>query len=58
MVSADNLLIYPDCKISFYLKIGASDKQLVAIISKNNKPIALFSGVLIKPRFNYNATDK
>ena len=34
------------------------DKQLVAVISKNNKPIKLFSIRIIKPQSNYTTTKK
>ena len=42
MVSADNLLCYLESNFPFMLHTVASDKQLCAIISYNNKPIVLF----------------
>ena len=43
MVSAETLLIYPDWIIPFTVHTDASDKQLGAVISPNNKPIGFFS---------------
>ena len=42
MVSADTLLSYPYCKIPSKNSNDNSDKQLGAVISQNNKPIAFF----------------
>ena len=42
MVSAENLLSYPDWTIIFTVHTDAFDKQLVAVISHNNKPVAFF----------------
>ena len=39
MVSDDNILIYPDLKITFTVYTDDSDKHLGAVISHNNKPI-------------------
>ena len=36
----------------------ASDKRIGAIISHNNKPIALFSRRINKPQQNYTTTEK
>ena len=58
MVSAKTLLHYPDWKIPFTVHIDASDKQLVTVISQNNKPIAVFSRILRKPQRNYTETKK
>ena len=48
MVSAETLMIYPYCKLIFTVHTDASDKQLGAVFSQNNKPIHFFSGKLIK----------
>ena len=42
MVSAKTLSSYPDQKIPFTVHTDASDQQVVAVISHNNKPIAFF----------------
>ena len=39
MVSAETLLNYPGWRIPFAVNNEASDKQLGAVISHNNKPI-------------------
>ena len=58
MLSAETLLSYPYWKLQFTVNTDASNKQLGALISKNNKPIALFSRILSKPQHNYATTDK
>ena len=58
MVSAETLLSYPDWKLLFTVHTDASDKQLGAVISQNNKPIAVFSRKLIKPQRNYTTNKK
>ena len=58
MVSAETLLSFPDWKIPFTVHTDASYKKLGAVISQNNKPIALFSKILIKPQRNYTTTKK
>ena len=39
MVSAENLCIYSDWKITFTVHTNASDKHLGAVTSHKNKPI-------------------
>ena len=58
MVSAEALLIYPYWKLSFTVNTDAYDKQLGAVISHNNKPIAFFSRILSKTHRNYTTTEK
>ena len=58
MVSAETLFSYPYWTILFTVHTNASDKHLGAIISKNIKPIALLSIILIKPQHNYTMTEK
>ena len=58
MFSTDTLLSYPDWKLPFTIHTDASDKQLCAVISQNNKPIAFSSRKLSKPQRNYTTTDK
>ena len=43
MVSDEIFLSYPDWTIPFMAHTDASDKQFVAVISQNNKHMALFS---------------
>ena len=58
MVSAETLLSYPYHKIPFLVHIDASDRNLGAVISQNNKPIALFSRRPIKPQHNCTTIEK
>ena len=58
MVSSEKLLSYTGWKIIFTFHTDASDKQLCAVISHNNKPIAFFSIILGKPQGKYTKTDK
>ena len=58
MVSAETLLSYPDWKLPFTAHTDASDKQLGAVISQNNKHIDFFSRKLSKPQRNYTTTEK
>ena len=58
MVFDETLLKYPDWTITFKFHTDASDKQLGGVISKNNKPIALFSRRLVNPERKYTNTKK
>ena len=58
MVAQEVFLTYPDWKLPFNVYTDASDKQLGAVISQNNKPIAFFSQRLTKPQRNYTTTEK
>ena len=58
MVSAEIILSYSNWKIPFTVNTDASDKQLGSVISQNNKYIALFSIIFIKPLRNYTKTEK
>ena len=49
MVSSETLLSDPDWKMPFTVHTNAYDKQLGAVISQNNKPIAFSSRKLSKP---------
>ena len=46
MVYAKTLISYPDWKLPFTVHIDASDKQLCAVISQDNKTISFFSIIL------------
>ena len=48
---------YPDWTIPFKVHTDASDKQLGAVISQNNKPIEFLSRRLINPKHNYTTTE-
>ena len=58
MVSSGNLLSDPDWKITLTVHTDAFDKRIGAIISHNNKPIALFSRRINKLQQNYTTTEK
>ena len=58
MISQEVFLTYQDWTSPFYVHTNASDKQLGAAISQNNKPIAFFSQRLSKPQRNYTTTEK
>ena len=58
MVSAEMLLNCPDWKLPFTVHTNAYDKQLGAVISQNNKPIAIFSRRLSNPQLNYTTSEK
>ena len=56
MVYYETLLSYPYWKLPFKVHTDASDKQLGAVISQNNKPISLFTRRLSKSQRNYTKT--
>ena len=58
MVSEETLLTYPNWDIPFTIHTDASDYQLGAVISQNDKPIAFFSRRLSKAQKNYTTTEK
>ena len=58
MVSDETLLMYPDWKLPLTLHTDDYDKQLGAVISHNNKPIALFYRILSKTQHNYTTNEK
>ena len=58
MIAGEVFLTYPDWSIPFIVHTDASDKQLGAVISQNNKPIAFFSRRLSKSQRNYTTTEK
>ena len=57
-IFVDNILNYNDWKILFTLHRDNFYKQLGAVISKRDKPIALFPIKLSKPQHSYNKTEK
>ena len=58
MVAQEVFLTYPDWNLPFCVHTDASDKQLGAVISQKEKPIAFFSRRLSKPQRNYTTTEK
>ena len=50
MVFDETILNYTDWTIFFTVNTDASDKQLSAVISHTNKPIAFLSGIFHKPQ--------
>ena len=58
MFSADTLLKYPDCTISFTVHNYANDQYLVDVIRQNSKVIYFSSRILIKTQQNYIIIDK
>ena len=51
-------LVYPDFNKTFEIHADASDYQLGAVISQENKPIGFFSRKLTKPQRNFTVTEK
>ena len=58
MVSADTLLSYTYWSIPLTVHTTVSDKQLGAVISKNNKPIAILSIRLRDKQHKFTTTKK
>ena len=57
-LSKQTLLTYPDFNKPFDIHTDASDTQLGAVISQENRPIAYFSRTLNSAQKNYTVTDK
>ena len=58
VVSAETLLNFPNWTIMFTVHTYASDKHHGAVISQNDKHIALFLINLIRPQSYYNTKYK
>ena len=58
MICKETLLTYPDWLKPFDIHTDASDYQLGAVISQENKPIAFFSRKLNSAQKNYTTTEK
>ena len=56
IVGQETLLSYPDFKLPFKIHTDASHTQLGAVISQNNKPIALYSRKLQLAQRDYTTT--
>ncbi len=58
VISKEVLLSYPDFNKPFDIHTDASDLQLGAVISQNNKPIAFYSRKLNSTQKNYTVGEK
>ena len=58
MVSKETLLNDHDWKIPFTIHTYSTDKKLIYVNSKNDKPIAFISKKLSKTQRSYTATEK
>ena len=58
LISQDTMLSYPDWTRPFIIHTDASDKQIGAVISQNDKPIAFFSRKFNSAQRNYTTTEK
>ena len=57
-ISKDTLLSYPNFNEEFIIHTDASDYQLGAVISQNNKPIAFYSRKLSPAQTRYTTTER
>jgi hypothetical protein len=57
MIIKDAALVYPDYSKEFVVYTDALSKQLGAVITMGNKPIAFFSRILIKTQQHYSMTE-
>ena len=58
MLSKQTLLTYPNFNKPFDIHTDASDTQLGAVISQENKPIAFYSRTLNNAQVNYTTMEK
>ena len=58
IISRETLLSYPNFDKPFDIHTDASDLQLGAVISQNNKPIAFYSRKLNPAQTRYTTTEK
>ena len=58
IITRETLLSYPDFNSPFNIHTDASDLQLGAIISQNNKPVAFYSRKLSRAQTQYTTTEK
>ena len=58
IVGCETLLSYPDFNLQFESHTNASHTQLGAIISQNNKPIAIYSRKLQLAQRQYTTTER
>eukprot|EP00804_Cyclotella_cryptica_P024253 CCRYP_012533-RA/>CCRYP_012533-RA protein AED:0.31 eAED:0.29 QI:0/0/0/0.66/0/0/3/0/253 len=55
-IAKDVVLAYPDCSREFEIYTDASSKQLGAVITQGNRPLAVFSRKLLTVRHKYSVT--
>ena len=58
ILSKEVLLSYPDFSIPFEIHTDASDVQLGAVVSQNNKPIAFYTRKLNPAQTRYTTTER
>ena len=58
VIAKDTLLAFPDFTKPFIIHTDASDRQLGAVITQDNKPLAYYSRKLSKAQINYTVTEK
>ena len=58
IISRETLLAYPDFTKPFIIHTDASHKQLGAVISQDNKPIAFYSRKLNPAQTRYTTTER
>jgi len=55
-ITRDVVLAYPDYSAEFDIYTGSSSKQLGAVITQGNRPIAFFSRKLTEMQQRYSVT--
>ena len=58
LIAKETLLAYPDFNKKFTIHTDASDFQLGAVITQENKPLAFYSRKLTSSQRNYTTTEK
>jgi hypothetical protein len=58
IISRETLLAYPDFTKPFIIHTDAGHKQLGAVISQDNKPIAFYSRKLNPAQTRYTTTER
>ena len=58
ILSRETLLVYPNFNETFEIHTDASDRQLGAVISQNNRPIAFYSKKLNDAQTRYTTTER